>query len=522
MTNGREYFYKTSVMKKHQIIFLIIFLFALVVKTISLLHWHGLTFDEMISADLAQKSLAEVFYFAQWETHPAFYYLLLNLWGHAFGQFERSWRALSLVISLASLTGIYFLAKELYGRKAGLIAMFLFSISVFFNFYGLWLRMYGLAIFFSIISFYLFIKIFNTKGKNYLWIIFYIIASSANLYTHLFSLFALLAQALFLLAVYLKKAVSRQQAVRLLISLGASFIIFLPWLIFGFAQKLRNLNGGAWYFSDHSDELLGIYAIITRLFVLTENAIIANIGLTILLIIFSSALVIIVIEKDELKIKLDNSNQLLYALLIFFVPLFLIMLIGLFRLRFFWLVALGLILVISYGLSKIKNLKWLTAALLLISLLSAPGMYSLARLTSSGWSEVGGFIAKNEKNGDVIVAAHPNHLLPLKFYYRGNLPELVIGNQEPYQQDLTRAILLNNIYSNTSAEEESILKIISADNQRIFLVYSGGGFNTDQDKIKNWFLENNWRLNNSYENKSLDHPGVWLLEKHEGNEAKTK
>jgi len=498
---------------KKNILFIVIFFFALTLKTITMLNWHGLTFDEMVSADLAQKKISDVIYYSQWETHPPLYYLVLNLWGHIFGQFEASWRALSLVISLSSLAAFYFLAKELFGKKAGLIAMFLFSISVFFNFYGLWLRMYGLAILLSILSFYFFIKIVNQKNKIYLWIIFYLLATVANLHTHLFSLYSVFAQSLFIISLYLKKSINRQKFIRLSFVIGAGIICFLPWVFFSFVNKLQSLNPNAWYFFDHADELLGLYAIITRLFVLTKNAIVANLSLTILLMILFSTFFIINKEKDGWKIKLDGSNNLLYSLFIFAVSIFSIAITGMFRLRLFSLPAIGLLLLVAYGLSKIKNIRLLIVSLLTIFFLTAPGLYLLAKSTSSGWTEIGAFIKNNEKNGDAIVVTHPNHLLPLKFYYHENLPQIIIGDQAPYSEDLTRAILENNIYSGAQIEEKNTLRNITANKKRIFLVYSGSGFKTDQDNIKNWFIENSWKIYKSYNNESLDNPGVWLLTK---------
>jgi uncharacterized membrane protein len=500
-------------MKKLNLIFIAILLFALTLKTITLLNWHGLTFDEMVSADLAQKSLTEVLYYSQWETHPPLYYLVLDMWGHIFGQFERSWRALSLLISMSSLVAIYFLAKELFGKRVGLIAMFLFSISVFFNFYGLWLRMYSLAILLSILSFYFFLKIINNENKKKIWITLYVIVTAVNLYTHLFSLFVLLAQASYVAILKLRRSINREKTIQLLICIGINILIFLPWLIFGFLRKLSAINPDAWYFSDQSGELLGLYAIVSRLFILTDNTTVAQLGLAALLVIFLAALFIVKKERNNWNVALDSGNSNIFVWLIFVITFFFIITTGMFRLRFYFLPAIGLILLAAYSLNKIKEIKFLFLVIIFISALSISGLYGLARGLETGWAVVGTFIESNEEMGDIVLLAHPNHALPLKFYYHKDMQPIVIGDQEIYRQDLTKAILQNNIYSGARSDELEILKNLTKNKKRIFLVYSGSGFKTDQDRIKDRLVGDGWQITKKYENDNFDKPGVMVLSK---------
>jgi hypothetical protein len=138
-------------------------------------------------------------------------------------------------------------------------------------------------------------------------------------------------------------------------------------------------------------------------------------------------------------------------------------------------------------------------------------LYYNAKSTDTGWPDVGAFIENNEQKGDIIIAAHPNHLLPLKFYYHKNLPQTIVGNDSPYRQDLTRTILENNIYSGLSDDSNDILKNTIKGRKRIFLVYSQSVFKTDQDKIKDWLKGNGWHTLKDYKNNYFDSPGVMLL-----------
>ena len=79
-------------------------------------------FDETMSAEIARLPWSQ-FALAIWnfEANMAPYYVLLHFWS-ALGGSTAFIRALSVVISTATIPAIYLLGTRLFGRKAGLIS----------------------------------------------------------------------------------------------------------------------------------------------------------------------------------------------------------------------------------------------------------------------------------------------------------------------------------------------------------------------------------------------------------------
>ena len=151
--------------------------------------------DEAWAAVLAQKPLFQIIQIVAHDTSPPLYYLFLNLWMRVFGNSEISIRALSFLFFLLLVLTLYFFGKALKDKKTGFLAALLTLFNPFLFSYAFEGRMYSLLGLTSTLSMYFFFT------KRW-W--FYVLATSAALYTHHFAVFVILVQSLHLLRPALK------------------------------------------------------------------------------------------------------------------------------------------------------------------------------------------------------------------------------------------------------------------------------------------------------------------------------
>ncbi|QYG92262.1 hypothetical protein HC251_07295 [Iamia sp. SCSIO 61187] len=120
---------------------------AAVAVGIGLRTWAGssLWLDEAISVDIAQLPLTDLPEALRHDGHPPLYYVLLHGWTQLFGTGDVAVRALSGVISLATLPVVWCLGRRLGGRTTAAVVLVLMATSPFAIRYASEARMYALA-----------------------------------------------------------------------------------------------------------------------------------------------------------------------------------------------------------------------------------------------------------------------------------------------------------------------------------------------------------------------------------------
>lgn len=209
-------------MKDGYKIFLLLSLFVLL-GTFLRFHHIGLrTFwlDEAASTNLVKYSFSDLWKeTAIQDSSPAYIYLV-KIWTSWFGSLEISVRSISSIFGLLSIAAIYRLGAYLFNRRAGLWAAFLLAINYFNLFYSIQARPYSMVIFFSILSYYWFVKLLKNPRSISVSIL-YIIATTIGIYTHIWFFLVLGSQILCWLANYFGKKTS------------AIFVLhFVPIIIF--------------------------------------------------------------------------------------------------------------------------------------------------------------------------------------------------------------------------------------------------------------------------------------------------
>ena len=135
-----------------------ILILGLVLRLISLNQSFWL--DEATSGLVVRNfSLTEIVTkFSPGDFHPPLYYLILKVWSSFFGTSEIALRFPSIIFGLLTIYLVYLIGKELFNKKAGIIAGILLATSGLHIYYSQEARMYSLTALLVSYLVYLFLK----------------------------------------------------------------------------------------------------------------------------------------------------------------------------------------------------------------------------------------------------------------------------------------------------------------------------------------------------------------------------
>jgi len=159
------------------------------------------------------------------DTHPPLYYLLLHYWMLGFGQSEVAVRSLSACLGIITVALVYFVGRDLFNRRTGLVASFLLAISVFAIWISQEARPYSLLMPLTVLSFLFFVRLLRADRPNWTLCVLYSLANIVLLYTHIYAVFIVASQVLFILL--FRKTYAKVQTA-FWASLVATVIAFSP------------------------------------------------------------------------------------------------------------------------------------------------------------------------------------------------------------------------------------------------------------------------------------------------------
>ncbi|HUQ40261.1 MAG TPA: glycosyltransferase family 39 protein [Acidimicrobiales bacterium] len=192
--------------------------------------WTGsaLWLDEALSVNIARLPLSQLTEALRHDGAPPVYYVLLHGWMQVFGEGDAAVRALSGVLSVASLPLMYLAGRRLAGREAGWVATALLAMSPFALRYATETRMYALIVFLTLLGYLVLDRFLARPTTGRLFGI--MVVSALLVLTHYWSLF-LLAAVCLALAVRLDRAPrSRMATAWALIGVVVGALAILPWL----------------------------------------------------------------------------------------------------------------------------------------------------------------------------------------------------------------------------------------------------------------------------------------------------
>jgi uncharacterized membrane protein len=222
---------------KHYIGFVLL---AVIIVALHTYHFRDRPFrqDEawIVHGALEKASTAEIVQWVSVNIHPPLWVSIADGWVDAFGEDESVVRWLSSLFTLVSLALTYRLAADLFGKSAGLAAVFLLGVSQFFQFYTHEFRPYSALIMWTLALQLTFLR--WIRRPDFKHALLFVLSGAGALYTHFFAVYVLAALALFFV-IFVRRLYLR--AFGLFTAIGLSF---LGWLLpFAHAALVTNPGG---------------------------------------------------------------------------------------------------------------------------------------------------------------------------------------------------------------------------------------------------------------------------------------
>ena len=409
-----------------------------------------------------------------------FYWILLHFWIRVFGLSEFTLRFPSAIFSFFSVVLTYFLGRNLFNKKVGLIASIFIGLSPFHLWYAQEARDYSMVLFFGTLSSYLFLKAIKEKGPK-TWL-FFSLVSIIGIYTNYFYIFLFLAQGLYLAFIRKMKFNLKELICFLIIAAGFSF--YLP----RFLDKFNFVWAGFWIPRPTWRSLI----ITLENFILGYNG---TFRLYLIADIFAGIFFISAIRQVK---KEKTGHPFLFCAFLFFIPI-------IFNIFYYLILASGI-----FHLKKILNIILLPIMLIVIS--TADYRYFNDRIFTPPEHHIGTYIKKpikpiaeflnnNVGSEDIVGFANVSVIPSLEFYSRRRLSSYYFFDPKFPDSDWQRPM----------QESERCLpfyKIGRLKFKKLYVIFSNwerdGGIDENSQSVKDW-LDNNLKLEFS---RIFD--GLWI------------
>ncbi len=342
--------------KTEKILLFIAFIFCLAIR-LAYIDQKNLWFDEVFSWHLSMDSFYSIIVRTANDIHPPLYYFVLKIWNILTGDTVFSMRLLSALLTSCSVFFIYPVSRRVMEPQQAFLVILLYAVSPLNLYYSQEVRMSAMNLFLNIGSVYFLLKLSDSKhdyhrifkNKYSVW---FIIFTSAAVYTHYFSFFIMAAEVIYIIAVNRKDT---KQILPYLYLFGAMFLIYLLWipdLIIHISrgQAWRTpqdligvLNEYVYYFRDCN---LGLYYYYTDFRIIDY------------LTYISGSIFIFAVIGLLLRFKKEYNNSRLLITLAFIIPLVLAGIISIKQkiefYRYLSILVPYLSIILVYGLFKWK------------------------------------------------------------------------------------------------------------------------------------------------------------------------
>jgi mannosyltransferase len=372
----------------------------------------SLWFDESLSALFASEPFAWSIRAMLEEGlhHSPLYYVLLRPFA-ALGFSEFSLRFLSAALGVLTIPLLAQLGRLTVGSEAGLLAAFLLAINPFHVWYSQEARMYTLLVVASIgAMFFLARNLQSAKLRNWLGLALFV---SMGINAHHFAFFIPLIQFTFIV-----------------LSLRRNYRLLRPWvgsqLIAGLSLApwvITVLDWGHFYFSSASNRPAAWLDPLKTLWNFglgyTETV---TPGIVILLGVFAILLAFGVFSIPQSDVR---QLLLLWLLLPPVVTFLLSLRLPMYLDRYLSVAFPPFLLLVSAGIYHLRRpaLRFVIGTVVTGAMLT--GLYQVYYDTSvysrTDWRGVGQYLENNARPGDVIAPWYYQYLIPLTFYYHGQL-----------------------------------------------------------------------------------------------------
>ena len=182
--------------------------------------------DEALSVRLARLGWPALFAGTAEDGHPPLYLALLHVWIACFGTSEAAIRSLSAVLGVLAVAAVYAFGRVWFDQATGLCGALLVALSPYHIYYSQEARNYSLLVLTTALSYLGLALVRHRPGRGSE--VVYVVATLAMLYTHVFGVFAWIAQNLYVLCVDGGGGAPSRRRWTLLQAVVVAFLV--PWL----------------------------------------------------------------------------------------------------------------------------------------------------------------------------------------------------------------------------------------------------------------------------------------------------
>ncbi len=221
--------------------------------------------DEALTIEISRRPLPDIFTALRHDGSPPLYYLLLHFWMEIFGRGDVAVRALSGVLSVATLPLAFFAGRRVarvaadFGHvephavdRTGIAVLLLFATSPYAIRYGTETRMYSLVVFFSLLFGIVLARALERPTRRR-WAAV-TVTTAALAYTHYWTFLLLGTVAFFLLLQARRRPRYRERCKKALLAMIAAALLFAPWMPAFVFQMMH--TGTPWAPPVHAEVIL--------------------------------------------------------------------------------------------------------------------------------------------------------------------------------------------------------------------------------------------------------------------------
>lgn len=299
----------------------------------------------------------------------------------------------------------------MFDERKGLLAALLLTVSIINVDLSQEARMYSLIAFLTLISMYYLVKL-NKEGGGRTASIGYVLSSALLIYSHVFGLFIIITQNVYMVTLY---AFSRNESVirfRHWVSMQAIlFILFLPWIPTFIARVLDDTRGS--YLNVPTKRTL------YKTFIIYSGK--YTVWLYLLLAFFSTATIKFIkgainnetffqlIEKSKFEVKLLNTNYNYLLLIWICIPIMVPFLLSkvltpFYEFRYTIVAAPAFYLMVASGLGNIGRLSVRSTVVVLVIAFNMLSLYNYyLAVNHEQWRKVAAYIDHHSRDDDLIL-----------------------------------------------------------------------------------------------------------------------
>src|SRR5215203_5068983 len=384
----------TPVLSWHTLALATIFLAGFVLRLYGL-GSESLWFDEIWSFRTARMEPLQILFSTPRDNNPPLYYLILHYWMLIAGDSEFIVRLPSAIAGALAIPVIYGIGSMLVSRSTGLIAALILSLSAYHLRYSQEARAYSLMVFLGLASFYFLLKLLEER-RSWTATAGYVAFTTLLMYSHVYGIFLVGAQLLYLLA-------TRQDLRRWVVPAAFVALLYVP----GVARIAVNLlfPQGAWKSGGMGWLPEPTFANVVDFFVLYSG----SLPLVIAFVLLATFGLVELVRSKQGSTACLLLAWLLVPIVVPFVVshLYRPMLLD----RYTIAASPALYLLVARGVEGLRSTKYsrvlvharilLALGVIVFSLAAALDYY--AATTKEPWREVAGYVEAHAKPGDLIL-----------------------------------------------------------------------------------------------------------------------